>query len=303
MKPFYVIVPFVLLALSCGSKKSVPASEVYSDEQIGILQAYPKLNGYMPNVVTVPEKEDESLLKVQVVPGKNMEIDCNRHGLQGKYERKMLGNGDTYFIFLSKGQVFSTLMACPEDVKRTSFVPGPTIFTAYNSQRPFVVYTPHGVGLKYRIWESGEMLTAERGFAPSSIQDEELEVFNAFPEVKEDYERYIIVLPEYKDLNKTEFQIEIVPGFMAEVDCANHTLNGTFTTETVEGWGYQYLVFQTDGHLVSDKTDCPDKQKKSKFIYGKTETISYNSQIPAVIFAPKGIEVRYRIWESPRIVL
>lgn len=256
----------------------------------------------MPNVISVPEKGDESLLKVQIVPGKTMEIDCNKHGLQGKYERKMLENGDTYFVFLSKGEVVSTLMACPDNTKRSSFVPGPTIFTEYNSARPFVVYTPHGIGLKYRIWQAGEMYPVGKQTG-TAIQNDAAEALDVFPQTREGYDRYVLLLPEQAGSQQNEYKVEIVPGKTEEVDCNIHRLNGTFSTETVQGWGYQYLVFQSDGRSVSTRKACPDGQRKKELIYGQTETLSYNNNLPVVVFVPKGLEVRYRIWESPRIEL
>lgn len=296
---FSIPIAILLLTVSCGNKKSTPATHIYSQEQVTALQEYPKLNGYMPHVITVPKKEDESALKVQIVPGKTMEIDCNKHGLEGKYERKMLNNGETYFVFLSNGNVFSTMMGCPDDTKRTSFVPGPTIFTPYNSNNPFVVYTPNGIDLKYRIWQAGETYPVSK-IIDKVVQNEATESLKAFPEKKEGYDRYVLLLPQRTNASKLskELKVEIIPGITKKADCNTHRLNGKFSTGTVEGWGYEYLVFSSNGEFSSTRMGCPDQELSSKFIYGETQTVAYANEVPIVIFVPKGFEVKYRVWES-----
>lgn len=301
---FSITIAIVLLTVSCGNKKAIPATDVYTQEQVTALQEYPKLNGYMPHIITVPQKENESLLKVQIVPGKTMEIDCNKHGLQGKYERKMLNNSETYFVFLSKGEVFSTMMGCPDNSKRQAFVSGPTIFTHYNSKSPFVVYTPNGIDLKYRIWQASEMHAVGKTI-DKSAQNETTEDLNAFPENKKGYDRYVLLLPKLSNTQKQvkELKIELIPGITKKVDCNTHRLMGKFSTEIVEGYGYEYLVFNSDGKYTSTRIGCPEKELTSKFIYGETQTISYNSEIPIAIFVPQGFEVKYRVWESPAMNL
>ncbi len=294
-----------LLFVSCGSRKNaLPPDSVYTKNEQAMLYEYPKLNGYHAQVIKVDPRESEDRLKIQIVPGKQMEIDCNKHGLQGKYERKMLGNGDTYFVFLSKGEVFSTKMGCPDNTKRMSFVPGPTIFTPYNSARPFVVYTPTGVGLKYRIWEADETLYNVSNKIDSSVKTDAADLLKAFPESLPGYDRYVLLLtPLSENQQTTEMKVEIIPGKNERVDCNKHTLNGKLRTETVEGWGLEYLVFDSDGKYASTRMGCPDQKLSEEFIFGQTQTISYNSDVPTVIFVPKGFQAKYRVWKSPAIVL
>lgn len=302
---FLVLFATVSLFISCGSRKNAPSPDsVYTQNEQAMLYEYPRLNGYHPNVIKVNPRESEDMFKVQIVPGKQMEIDCNKHGLQGKYERKMLENGDTYFVFLSKGEVFSTKMGCPDNTKRVSFVPGPTIFTAYNSARPFVVYTPTGVDLKYRIWEADEALYNVSNKIDPSVKTDAADLLKAFPESLPGYDRYVLLLTSLPEVQKTtEIKVEIIPGKMEKVDCNTHSLNGNISTKTVEGWGLEYLVFDSDGKYSSTRMGCPDQNLSEKFISGQTQTISYNSEAPTVIFVPKGFEVKYRIWKSPAMVL
>lgn len=294
-----------LAFISCGSRKNTSAADsVYTQDEQAMLYEYPRLNGYHPNVIKVDKREAEDRFKVQIVPGKQMEIDCNKHGLEGKYERKMLENGETYFVFLSKGNVYSTQMGCPDNSRRLSFVPGPTIFTAYNSARPFVVYTPNGIDLKYRIWEADKEIFAVSSKIDESVKNDATDLLEAFPESMPGYDRYVLLLTPLSEAQKTtELKVEIIPGKTAKVDCNKHTLNGNIQTKTAEGWGLDYLVFESDGEYASTRMGCPDNSISEKFIYGQTQTLSYNSNVPIVIFVPQGFEVKYRVWKSPAMTL
>ena len=44
----------------------------------------------------------------------------------------------------------------------------------------------------------------------------------------------------------------------------------------------------------------PKIPKKERFITldGESKLIRYNSRLPLVVYVPKGVEVRYRIWKT-----
>jgi ecotin len=44
----------------------------------------------------------------------------------------------------------------------------------------------------------------------------------------------------------------------------------------------------------------PGTPKAEKFVSGAPLLIRYNSRLPVVIYAPKGLEIRYRIWQAPQ---
>lgn len=45
---------------------------------------------------------------------------------------------------------------------------------------------------------------------------------------------------------------------------------------------------------------CPDGKTKKDFVpvIGEGFVLRYNSKLPIVIYAPKDVEVRYRIWSA-----
>ncbi len=125
--------------------------------------------------------------------------------------------------------------------------------------------------------------------------EEALKNLKPYPETIDSLERYVIYV-EQKD-NERLFEVELNAGKTLEVDCNNHRLMGSFTEETVKGWGYNYYVFETDGHIASTMMMCPGP-KTEKFISGESTSVRYNSRLPIVVYLPKGYELKYRIWTA-----
>ena len=125
------------------------------DEATKALEAFPAAEaGMVRHVIQVKKQKDESLFKIEIVPGKNMMVDCNHHTLMGKLESKDLqGWGYNYYVFSSNGQTRSTMMACnkPDENK---FVQAQTLTVGYNSRLPIVIYAPQGYEIRYRVWKA-----------------------------------------------------------------------------------------------------------------------------------------------------
>ena len=116
-------------------------------------------------VIRLPAMDDESSHGVELEIGKDMEIDCNQHWFGGKFERQVV-SGWGYPMYRLSGVAgpASTMMACPEQDKRTAFVQVrlEDPFLRYNSKLPVVVYVPEGFVVRYRSWSAdGEARPAE----------------------------------------------------------------------------------------------------------------------------------------------
>jgi len=122
-----------------------------------MLEPFPKAEaGMVRHVIELKKKSDESLYKIEIVPGKVMSVDCNHHTLMGKLEEKDLqGWGYTYYEFSSDGQTRSTMMACNKP-NENKFVSAQTLLVRYNSKLPIVIYAPQGYEIKYKVWKAGK---------------------------------------------------------------------------------------------------------------------------------------------------
>ena len=117
-----------------------------------------------------------------------------------------------------------------------------------------------------------------------------------YPESSDTLSRYIIELPIEED--EGLFNLEIWAGKSAKVDCNKHSLAGKFNRKTVQGWGYSYYVFETDGMMMSTQMACPEENLTDKVVRSKTEHVRYNSKLPVVVYCPKNIAIEYAIWSK-----
>ena len=295
-KCFFLIstVAILLLSASCGSRRTVSTNDPIAIIPGVTIPSAPSVGGFAPNMIILSGREDESRFKVEILAGKEMEIDCNHHGLAGEFEERILDNGETALFFHSTGNVFSTQMLCLDDTRHIAFVAAPPHLMRYNSAVPLTVFTPQGISVRHRIWEAGTI----QPFPPTPLYAN-THVLSAFPTEKEGFQRHVLLLPEILDTQ--DRKVEIIVGQMAYVDCNRHILGGTFSTETVVGWGFDYLVFHSDGMMAATRMACIEPPVFSFVAASQTEFVRYNIQMPVVVFAPIGFEVRYRIWEAPSI--
>jgi ecotin len=129
--------------------------------------------------------------------------------------------------------------------------------------------------------------------------DEKSHWEKAYPPAEAGMVRYVLHLPTLT--NETEVKVELIVGKTVETDGANkYFFTGKIKEETVSGWGFpRYNV--TIGPMASTMmAPAPGTPKVAKFVTlgGEPYLIRYNSKLPVVVYAPEGIEVRYRLWKG-----
>ena len=121
-----------------------------------------------------------------------------------------------------------------------------------------------------------------------------------FPAAKEGMERFVIVLPHKERGEEDSFKVELIVGKEMLVDGINLVrLANTIETRPLEGWGYTYYEVTGSSEALSTMMAPPEGTPKvKKFVTASPLHIAYNSRLPIVVYAPKGYEVRYRIWKA-----
>ncbi|EJC1153398.1 serine protease inhibitor ecotin [Cronobacter sakazakii] len=159
------------LMLSLAAAGCISGSVFAAEKTSENIAPFPKAEkGMVRQVIDLPERQDEASYKVELVIGQTLDVDCNKHQLAGKFERKTLeGWGYDYYTFESAknadGSVIytSTMMACPDGKKEKKFVTanlGENGMLNYNSKLPVVVYAPENIDVKYRLWKADETLVS-----------------------------------------------------------------------------------------------------------------------------------------------
>lgn len=122
------------------------------------LQPFPAAaEGQRRHVIDLPPRPNEADHRVELIAGKTLEADCNLQRLGGQWQEKNVeGWGYGYYQLERVGPALSTLMACPDDSRRQTFVTagGEPLLVRYNSQLPLVIYAPADVEVRYRIWSA-----------------------------------------------------------------------------------------------------------------------------------------------------
>ena len=103
-----------------------------------------------------PNNTQPETIRVEIIAGKTMQVDCNTHFLTGTLKEEVLqGWGYTYWVLQSRGQVRTTMMMCPPGSAKPGFVQAEPLLVRYNSKLPVVVFVPEGMALRWRVWQAG----------------------------------------------------------------------------------------------------------------------------------------------------
>ena len=151
------LLPICGALLAACAQQPMSASATPNAAAQSELKAFPAtLAGHQRHVIELPALPDEDAHKLELIGGKAMTVDCNARGMDGHFEpRDVQGWGYTYWVLQSKGQVRSTLMACPPDSAKPGFVQAEPLLVRYNSKLPVVVFVPEGMALRWRVWQAG----------------------------------------------------------------------------------------------------------------------------------------------------
>jgi ecotin len=122
----------------------------------------------------------------------------------------------------------------------------------------------------------------------------------AFPLAAAGQVRYVLEVPPQAD--ESAFQVELAVGKTVQTDEHNrYFFGGQIQEEIIPGWGFPRFVVSALGPMAGTLMAVdPQALKVERFIMlgGEPFLIRYNSRLPIVVYAPEGVEVRYRIWSA-----
>ncbi len=138
--------------------------------------------------------------------------------------------------------------------------------------------------------------------AGAVLADDDLK---AFPPAEKGMVRYVVKLPKQDD--ESALQIELIAGITMQLDAANsYFFDGKIEEEIIHGWGYPRYVLKKLGSMGSTLLNpVPNAPRVERFVTLSSRPffIRYNSRLPVVMYAPQGVEIRYRVWRAdPKII-
>ncbi len=104
--------------------------------------------------------------------------------------------------------------------------------------------------------------------------------------------------------NPSDWRVELIVGRELQVDCNTQRFGGKVRSETLPGLGYKVYRVKDVGPVVSTRMACPpDSGKRKAFVPmgSKPFVVPYNASLPIVIYAPKDLDVRWRLWKAERV--
>jgi ecotin len=100
-----------------------------------------------------------------------------------------------------------------------------------------------------------------------------------------------------------DWRVELIVGRDMEVDCNRQFFKGRIASQTIQGWGYKVYRVSDVGPVASTRMACPPGAPKTRAFVpmgGKPFVVPYNASLPIVVYAPKDLEVRWRLWKAAR---
>lgn len=110
--------------------------------------------GLNRHVLNLPPRTDVGGRQIELVAGRTITVDCNRHGMQGRFEAQPWperGADANFWVLQGSGQIISTRMGCPPGTERSAFVGTQPLFVPYRSEPPLVLFVPQGQQVRYRL--------------------------------------------------------------------------------------------------------------------------------------------------------
>ena len=163
-----VVAPGALALLASLGAGAIPRLDLsgYPRPAAGDRRWVIQLPGVLPPTADPAISANPRDWRVQLLVGQTALVDCNVHSFSARIRPERLPDGKGALYWVSNvGPLISTRMACPDNQRRSSFVPmaGKPYVVPYNASRPIVVDAPAPLELRWRLWK------AEKASQPAQL--------------------------------------------------------------------------------------------------------------------------------------
>lgn len=100
-----------------------------------------------------------------------------------------------------------------------------------------------------------------------------------------------------------DWRVELIVGKEMTVDCNGPLLNGRIRSETLQGLGTKIYRVSQVAPGPSTRMACPPERGPHQAFVAIGErpfVVRYNASLPIVIYAPKDVQVRWRLWKAEK---
>ncbi|CCD11599.1 unnamed protein product [Trypanosoma congolense IL3000] len=116
-----------------------------------------------------------------------------------------------------------------------------------------------------------------------------------YPQPEPDQNCCVLFLEEKPD-EEENYRLQLIPGYATNDSAAPSTVSGVVREETIYGWGCNYYVVEL-GPRPTRRRSSQAFEKPTRFVpISSKHLLRYNSRLPVVVYLPKGVELRYRVW-------
>ncbi len=123
---------------------------------------------------------------------------------------------------------------------------------------------------------------------------------SVYPTTVDGRERHVIALPKVVD--ESRFMVELVPGKTELADCNLRSYRAALERRTLAGWGYPFYVLAEPEPGPKTNKACPEGSQTRRFVRvrGDGLLVPYNSHLPLVVYLPRDVQLKYRIWRADK---
>jgi len=100
-----------------------------------------------------------------------------------------------------------------------------------------------------------------------------------------------------------DWRVELIAGRNLELDCNRVTFSGRMRSQPVAGTELRVVQISQVTPLATTRMVCPPGEPKRRAFVpmgGKPFVVPYDGSRPIVLYAPKDLELRWRLWKAER---